>query len=75
MKMINTSRRALRRSTLASRRAVKPRLLAYSQRRIVEICGCSTYNEGCCGRYHSGNTGPGCGHYNEGCCGINWSND
>lgn len=71
-KTMETSRSLVCRSM--SRRA-KPRLLAYTPSRMVEVCGCSTYSEGSCGRYHSGNTGPGCGHYSEGCCGINWSND
>lgn len=62
-----------RRIAVASRSA-KPRLLAYSNRRMIETCGCGEYYPSSCGQNHSGQSGPGCGHYYPLSCGSNHSN-
>ena len=57
----------------ASSRVVRPRLIAYSVRRMMETGGCGMYYPSGCGKNHSGNTGPGCGHYYPSSCGENHS--
>ena len=72
IKMIANPTVGARRGTV---RRAKPRILAYSPRRMVETCGCGHYYSSTCGRHHSGNDGPGCGHYYSSTCGINHSSN
>ena len=70
---IKTSRRVMRHPTL--RRAAKPKLLAYSPRRMVETCGCGHYYESTCGLNHSSNDDGYCGNYYQSTCGRNHSSN
>lgn len=72
MKITKIATRTVGARRTATRRA-KPRILAYSPRGIVEICGCGNYYISTCGQNHSGNDGPGCGHYYSSTCGSNHS--
>lgn len=65
-----TPRRTSRRSIS---RMVKPRLLAYSPRRLVETCSCGHYYESTCGINHSSNDDGICGNYYQSTCGRNHS--